>query len=79
MVLQEHQDQMNEALVAYDDALDQGDPSRLDDGLLLALPPVVNDSDILLSPSSDANKLNGVNGLFNLIYLFTINKRTLFQ
>lgn len=64
-MLKEHQDQMNEALVAYDDALEQGDPSQLSDGLLLALPTVVNDSDILTSPSSDANKLNGV-FLFNL-------------
>lgn len=51
---------MNEALVAYDDALEQGDPSRLSDDLLLALPAVVNDSDILTSPLSDAAQLNGV-------------------
>merc|ERR1712136_425278 len=59
VVLKEHQDQMNEALVAYDDALEQGDPSRLSDDLLLALPAVVNDSDILTSPLSDAAQLNG--------------------
>ena len=59
--LTEHQDQMNEALAAYDEALDKGDPSQLSDGLLLTIPAVATDSDILLSPSSDASKVNGVN------------------
>ncbi|XP_046445364.1 epidermal growth factor receptor substrate 15-like 1 isoform X2 [Daphnia pulex] len=64
-VLQEHQHQIDEALVAYDEALETGDPSRLGDNVLRPIASVASDSDILLSPNSDRNKVNGGTSHFN--------------
>ncbi|XP_032791226.1 epidermal growth factor receptor substrate 15-like 1 isoform X1 [Daphnia magna] len=65
MVLQEHQRQVDEALAAYDEALETGDPSQLGDNVLLPISSVASDSDILLSPNSDRNKVNGGTSHFN--------------
>lgn len=69
-VLQEHQHQIDEALVAYDEALETGDPSRLGDNVLRPIASVASDSDILLSPNSDRNKVNGGTSHFNVIELW---------
>jgi hypothetical protein len=69
-VLQEHQHQIVEALVAYDEALETGDPSRLGDNVLRPIASVASDSDILLSPNSDRNKVNGGTSHFNVIELW---------
>lgn len=66
MVLQEHQHQVDEALAAYDEALETGDPSQLGDNVLLPISSVASDSDILLSPNSDRNKVNGGTSHFNV-------------
>jgi hypothetical protein len=71
-VLQEHQHQIDEALVAYDEALETGDPSRLGDNVLRPIASVASDSDILLSPNSDRNKVNGGTSHFNVIELWFI-------
>lgn len=66
IVLQEHQRQVDEALAAYDEALETGDPSQLGDNVLLPISSVASDSDILLSPNSDRNKVNGGTSHFNV-------------
>ena len=58
-VLQEHQRQMDDALVAYDEALANEDASQLSDGLLRVIQPATTDADLALSPTGDRKKLNG--------------------
>lgn len=58
-VLQEHQHQLDEALTAYDEALETGDPTQLSDNVLRPITSVVSDTDFLSSPSSEKNKVNG--------------------
>jgi len=58
-VLQEHQHQVDEALAAYDEALETGDPTQLGDNVLRPIAPVASDSDFLPSPSSDRSRVNG--------------------
>ena len=52
--------------MAYDEALETGDPSRLGDNVLRPIASVASDSDILLSPNSDRNKVNGGTSHFNV-------------
>lgn len=67
-VLQDHHQQIEEALVAYDEALETGDPSNLGDNVLRPISSVASDSDILLSPGSDRNKVNGGASHFSVIF-----------
>ena len=69
-VLQDHQNEIDEALVACDEALRTGDPSNLGDNVLRPIAPVATDSDILPSPTSDRSKVNGGASHFNVILLF---------
>lgn len=66
-LLQEHQQQVDEALMAYDEALETGDPSQLGDNVLRPISSVASDSDMLSSPNSDRNKVNGGASHFNVI------------
>ena len=67
-LLQEHQQQVDEALMAYDEALETGDPSQLGDNVLRPISSVASDSDILSSPNSDRNKVNGGAPHFNVMH-----------
>lgn len=58
-VLQEHQHQVDEALSAYNEALESGDPTELGDNVLRPIAPVASETDFLPSPSSDRSKVNG--------------------
>lgn len=66
-MLQDHHQEIEEALVAYDEALETGDPSNLGDNVLRPISSVASDSDILLSPGSDRNKVNGGASHFSVI------------
>lgn len=69
-MLQEHQNDIDEALLACDEALRTGDPSNLGDNVLRPIAPVATDSDLLPSPSSDRNKVNGGSSHFNVFISF---------
>ena len=47
---------MNDAMVAYEGALQKGDATQLNDSYIIAIPSVVTDSDILIAT---APKVNG--------------------
>lgn len=68
-VLEEHQQEIDEALVAYEEALESGDPSQLSDNVLRPISSIVTDSDTLTSPASDRNKVNGGASHFNVGYI----------
>ena len=75
-LLQEHQQQVDEALMAYDEALETGDPSQLGDNVLRPISSVASDSDILSSPNSDRNKVNGGAPHFNVMHpLFIVQEK----
>lgn len=72
-VLQEHQHQLDEALSAYDEALESGDTTQLSDNVLRPITSVVTQTDFLLSPKSE--KINGPSvsdlAVIRLIYRYT--------
>lgn len=77
-VLQEHQHQVDEALAAYDEALETGDPTQLGDNVLRPIAPVASDSDFLPSPSSDRSKVNGAASASNFNVLLNRIRSPLF-
>ena len=58
-VLQEHQHQLDEALIAYEEALDSGDPTNLSDSVLRPIALVVSSADFVSSPNSEKSTVNG--------------------
>lgn len=58
-VLQEHQHQLDEALTAYEEALESGDPTTLSDSVLRPITSVVSSADFVSSPTSEKSKVNG--------------------
>nr|CAG4638275.1 EOG090X01QX [Cyclestheria hislopi] len=58
-VLQEQQNEINDALAAYEEALTNGDATQLNDSVLHAITLNVSENDLFPSPISERAKFNG--------------------